>query len=340
MAVVAGYDVGGAHLKVARVEDGCVTAVRQLSCPLWQGLDRLDAALAEADPVIAGASSHAVTMTGELCELFPSRAAGVATLSQHLAGKLAGKLGSTARFYMGLKGFGDAAAAAAHPDATGSANFLATAQVIARSRPHVLLIDMGSTTTDIIACDRPQGLSDAERLQTGELVYTGFTRTAVPSITTRGVLAGQWQGLARDTFATMADVRRVLDELPDGADLHETADRRGKSVAESLTRLGRGFGRDAEMRHLAEWKVAAAHIRDEQLRSIYDGAVQVLSRPGLDVSGGVVAAGIGAPVAHVVARRLGLTAIDFGSQIGAPEALRLDATRYAPAVAVALLASG
>jgi probable H4MPT-linked C1 transfer pathway protein len=271
-------------------------------------------------------------MTGELCELFPTRAAGVASLSQ----RLASRLGST-RFFMGLKGFGDAAAAAANPDATGSATFLATAQAVARAKPHTLLIDMGSTTTDIIACDRPQGLTDAERLQTGELVYTGFTRTGVPSITTRGVLAGQWQGLARDAFATMADVRRVLDELPDGVDLHDTADGRGKSLAESLTRLGRGFGRDAEIRHLAEWRTAAAHIRDEQLRSIYDGAVQVLSRPGLDVSAGVIAAGIGAPVAHVIARRLGLPSLSFGDLIGAPDELRLDATHCAPAVAVALL---
>ena len=112
-----------------------------------------------------------------------------------------------------------------------------------------MLIDMGSTTTDIIPCDRPQGLSDAERLQTGELVYTGFTRTPVPGITTRAPLAGQWQGLARDTFASMADVRRVLGELPDDVHQHYTTYGRGKSVTESLMRLARGFGRDGDERH-------------------------------------------------------------------------------------------
>ena len=334
MTIVAGYDAGGAHLKVARVEDGRVAAVAQIACPLWQGLDRLDAALSEAAPLTHGADRHAVTMTAELCELFATRREGVIALSQHLAARL----GSETRFFLGLQNFGDAAAAASQTENVASANFLAAAKVIAAQRPKALLIDMGSTTTDIIACDRPQGMSDAERLQTGELVYTGFTRTPVPSITTRGVLAGQWQGLARDTFATMADVRRVLGELPDDVDLHDTADGRGKSIEESLARMARGFGRDGEMRHLATWQVAALHICDEQLHSIFDGAIQVLSRPGLEIDI-VVAAGIGAPVAHAIANRLGLGCIDFGEFIGADADVSLAATRCAPAVAVALLSS-
>ena len=338
MTVTAGYDVGGAHLKVARIEDGRVAAVRQIACPLWQGLDRLDTALDQARNVTRDASHHAVTMTGELCELFPTRREGVLMLSRHITQRL----GPATRFYMGLKymglkGFGDAATVAADPDAVASANFLATAQAVARLKPHALLIDMGSTTTDIIACDRPQGLTDAERMQTGELVYTGFTRTPVSAVTTRAILTGQWQSLARDAFATMADVRRVLDELPDEVDLHATADGRGKTLAESLARLARGFGRDGEMRHLESWRIAAAYIREQQLRSVHDGALQIVSRPGLDVSGGVVAAGIGAPVAHAIARRLALPSNPFGELIGATGETALWATRCAPAVAVAML---
>jgi uncharacterized hydantoinase/oxoprolinase family protein len=45
-AAWTGLDVGGAHLKVAQVgRDGRVTAALQVPCALWQGLDRLDAAL-------------------------------------------------------------------------------------------------------------------------------------------------------------------------------------------------------------------------------------------------------------------------------------------------------
>ncbi len=69
MAITAGYDVGGAHLKVALAENGRAIAAAQFACPLWQGLDRLDAAFAQAAVLTERADRHAATMTGELCEL-------------------------------------------------------------------------------------------------------------------------------------------------------------------------------------------------------------------------------------------------------------------------------
>lgn len=336
MKTTVGLDVGGAHLKVARLEGTHVAGVRQIPCPLWQGLDKLDAALDEARDMIANADVSAITMTGELTEIFPSREEG--TLS--LITVLSSRLGAASRFYMGLKGFGDKDQAAREPALVASANFLATARAVAALRTNTLLIDMGSTTTDIVPCDRPQGLTDAERLQTGELVYTGFTRTPVACVTTRAPLLGSWQTLARDTFASMADVRRILGELPDGVDGHATADGRGKSVRESLIRFARGFGRDGEERHLSGWQASAAYVREVQMRSVYDGAIQILSRPGLDMRGGVVAAGIGSSVAEAVARRIGLPCATFGGLIGAPVEHRLWVTRCAPAVAVALLHAG
>ncbi len=333
MPVTAGYDVGGAHLKVARIEDGRVVAVRVIAMPLWRGLQALDAALADARALTSDARLHAATMTAELTEIFDSRAAGVTEVSSALERTHDSGL----RIFMGLKGFGTAAQARENHVSVGSANFLATAQLIAQKQPRSLLIDMGSTTTDVVACDRPQGLSDAERLQTGELVYTGFTRTPVPSVTTRAALAGQWQTLARDAFATMADVRRVIGELPDHIDLHDTADGRGKSVAESLVRLSRGFGRDGEMRHLDVWRSAAACIREAQLRSVHDGALQVLSRPGPSIAC-VVVAGIGAVAGEDVARRLELPCRRFGDIVEANDSCRDDATAHAAAVAVGLLA--
>jgi hypothetical protein len=65
--------------------------------------------------------------------------------------------------------------------------------------------------------------------------------------------------------------------------------------------------------------------------------LQILSRPGLEITS-VVAAGIGAAHAESIAHRLDLPAIDFATLIGTPAEYRLAATRYAPAVAVALLA--
>lgn len=330
--VTIGLDVGGAHLKVARVEGSRLVAVRQIACPLWQGLDQLDVAIQSAAPLLADADAFSITMTGELTEIFESREAGVLAILGRLRDRLSGEI----RIYMGLKGLAPPNSAASDPLPVASANFLATAALVARLRPRSLLIDMGSTTTDIVACDRPVGLTDAERMQTGELVYTGFTRTAVPSVATRAPLAGQWQGLARDAFASMADVRRILGTLPDDVDQHATADGRGKTQKESLERFARGFGRDADPRHLSTWQVSAAYIEEQQLRSIHDGVLQVLSRPGCTVEN-IVAAGIGASAVTQIATRLAVPCVNFGELIAANDDQKLWATRCAPAVAVALL---
>ncbi|RUY76353.1 hypothetical protein EN969_33980, partial [Mesorhizobium sp. M7A.F.Ca.CA.003.01.2.1] len=78
--IIAGFDIGGAHLKVTRAQDGRIVEAVTIATPLWQGLDKLASALDETAPIYAGADLNAFTMTGELSDIFPSRDAGVAAL--------------------------------------------------------------------------------------------------------------------------------------------------------------------------------------------------------------------------------------------------------------------
>ncbi len=338
MAISAGYDVGGAHLKVALAEHGRTVAVRQIPCPLWLGLGHLDAALAEAAGLIARADTHAVTMTGELCELFPDRQTGVRQILAHLSTELDFDL----RVYMGRRGFADTATAMLDPGSVGSMNFLASADLVARRLPDGLLVDMGSTTTDIIpivaGTAAPRGLSDGERLRTGELVYTGLTRTDVSIVAQRGTLAGRVQRLAAGGFANMADVRRVLGMLPGDVDQHATLDGRGKSAEESMARLARCFGRDATNATIDAWQAAARDIAAQQGREIRSAMEEALAAVPLPASAPIVAAGIGAEVIADLARDMGRTCLHFGTLADANDDCREWATRCAPAVAVALLA--
>lgn len=337
LTITAGLDVGGAHLKVALVEDGLTLAVEQFLCPLWQGLDKLDAALAAAKPLTSRAKRHAVTMTGELSDLFPDRKSGVEALVQ----RIAKEFGPKTRFWMGARGFGAKTDALKAAGDVGSTNFLASAAFVARQEPDALLIDFGSTTVDIIPIvggkPVPRGLTDAERQTTGELVYTGLTRTAVMGVASQAPFKGRWVGLAREYLANMADVRRILGELPENVDLHATADGKGKSRAESVTRFARMLGCDAAAGTLADWAVAAAYVREQQMRSIHDGALQVLSASALKPGAPVVTAGIGADAAAVIALRLARGSIAFGTLAKAEPAAETGATHAAPAVAVAML---
>lgn len=338
MTITAGLDVGGAHLKVALVENGVPVNVEQYLCPLWQGLDKLDAALAAAEPLTSRAGRFAVTMTGELSDLFTSRAEGVAIL----ADRITRTFGRDVDFWLGRRGLGGAAAAIAHHADAGSTNFLATAAVVARHYVSGLLLDFGSTTADIIPINAggpvPRGLTDADRQRTGELVYTGLTRTAVMAVTGTVPFKGEWTTLAREYLATMADVRRILGELDDALDLHATADGRGKSSEESVARLARMLGREAGDGDITDWRATARFIAEQQVRSIHDGVLQVVSAVPAVVEGPLVTAGIGSEVAHAIALRSGLEPVSFGKLIGATRSSERAATHSAPAVAVALLA--
>jgi probable H4MPT-linked C1 transfer pathway protein len=335
---VIGWDVGGAHLKAARVEAGRAVAALQLPCPLWLGLDRLPAAIAEALDRLGPAPRHAATMTGELADVFPDRAAGVAHLAATLATALAP---SNLLIWAGRAGFIPAEVATAQAADVASANWLATATLAARDVPAGLLTDMGSTTTDlvpIIGGPRPAGYSDAERLACGELVYTGLVRSFVFALADRVPFAGTWTTLACEYFATSADVYRLLGDLPEGADQMATADGREKTQDASRARLARMVGRDAAEATPQAWRDLAAFLAEAQLRRIADAAMLVLSRVALPADAPVIGTGCGRHVTRRLAERLGRPWRDFAT-LPALAGLSDDvADQCAPAAAVALLA--
>jgi (4-(4-[2-(gamma-L-glutamylamino)ethyl]phenoxymethyl)furan-2-yl)methanamine synthase len=336
--VTAGYDLGGAHLKVALAEGGIITAVGQIACPLWEGVERLDEALRAARPLIERAQHHAVTMTGEMCELFPDRKTGVLALID----RLEVLLGDDLRVYMGPRGFGSVPEARVDPAAVASMNFLATTECAAHHIHDALVVDMGSTTTDVIAVVGgravPHGLTDGSRLATGELIYSGLTRTDVSVVTGDARLQNRTQRLAAGNFANMADVRRILGVLPDEVDQHRTADGRGTTLEESLARFARCFGRDRADATFEEWREAAGEIADRQMHEILVAIGEVVAATPLPDDAPIIAAGIGAEAIAELASELNRTCRTFGDLIGAAEDCRDWATRCAPAASVALLA--
>jgi uncharacterized hydantoinase/oxoprolinase family protein len=225
MTGVAGWDIGGAHLKLARVEGETVVSATHLPCALWRGLDELRHALATALASTEPVERHAVTMTGELADVFPDRAAGVAAILDVLAEFLPL---STVAAYTTKGAFLPAERAKSDPDLVASANWHATSHYLAPRLHDGILVDIGSTTTDIVPFTGgrvgARGATDVERLA------TGGAASETP-----------WRGLAeafvrRQTATIELAIDRVLSgsELP--ADAPVVGAGIGRFLAEELAR--------------------------------------------------------------------------------------------------------
>ncbi|HXG44196.1 MAG TPA: hydantoinase/oxoprolinase family protein [Gemmatimonadales bacterium] len=337
---VVGWDVGGAHLKAARLgETGAIERVIQLPCPLWQGMERLEAALAEALAALGPAGLHAVTMTGEMVDLFAGRNEGVAAILGAMRKALAG---ATLRVWAGRAGLVSAEEAHRLTAQVASANWLASATLVAQRLDAAILVDIGSTTTDLVpvagGAVLARSATDAERLAAGELVYTGVVRTPVMALADRVPFAGDWVPLMAEFFATAADVYRLTGRLPEGVDLHPAADGGPKTVPASARRLARMIGRDVESAPEAAWERLARWLAERQLRRIQDACDRILSREDLPAGAPLVGAGVGRFLAAELAERLRRSYLDFGRLLGGPEAERARGADCAPAVAVAWLA--
>ena len=343
--ITIGWDVGGAHLKAARIEaDGRVAMVWQESCPLWRGPEHLHTAL---DRILAGNAVwpgspryHAVTMSGEMTDLFATRKDGVHALVELLCRRLGS---GGVRFYAGAEGWLDGASARLHPYQVASANWRATADLVAAQLGEALLVDIGSTTTDIVPLRghavATASAGDSDRLAAGELVYTGIARTPVMAMSAEAPVAGRWVPLMAEHFATSADVHRVLGWLPDGADLHDSADGGPKTVEASRVRLARMVGRDAGDLSDAAWAELAAWFADTQLERIGRAIRQVLSRVPINPHAPLVMAGSGAFLGQRLAARSGRPVLNF-SQLPIAGSLVEHIDWCAPAVAAGLLLAG
>jgi probable H4MPT-linked C1 transfer pathway protein len=340
MSIVIGWDIGGVHLKAARAEAGRIVKAVQIAAPLRSGVEHLAAAFNRAQAELGAAGHHVVTMTGELADIFPSRPEGVACLAMLAARKLNG---APVSIYAGPAGYVAPEEAREHANLVASANWHACASFIAGRRRNALLIDMGSTTTDLVPIAGGQvaarGYTDAQRLAAGELVYTGLVRSFIMACADRAPFKGAWTPLINENFANMADIYRILGRLPEEADMMATADGREKTREGSRARLARMVGADGADADDRAWTALAQWFAEMQMRRIIDAVMLVDSQHLLPADAPVVGAGVGAHVVKEIAQRVGRSCVAFDALLdGVPHA-RAAALHCAPAAALAVMNS-
>lgn len=275
-----GLDIGGANLKFS---DGQKSI--SFPFPLWERSAELSGALHNILAAFPSDCALAVTMTGELADCYATRREGVSSIlhTVHaIAGSRSVGVWSTTGEFLTIS------EALEFPVLVAAANWHALATWAGRLQPqgNLLLIDMGSTTTDIIPIENglpmPQGRTDLERLASGELLYMGLRRTPVCTIVDSIEMPTDGSettniSLAREFFATVGDAKLVLNRVqPDPSD-NSTANGQPFTLEHAHRRLSRMVCSDTD--DLSESQIHAmaqciANAMQQHLLDAFNKATQ------------------------------------------------------------------
>ncbi len=267
--------MGGANLKV--VDD---TRSTIHYCPLWTGAPIADLLRPYA------AEEAAIVMSGELADCFASKHEGIRFIVDQVRSVFpaARFFGTDGQFHTGPT------------PALAAANWLASATWLRRAYSDAVLLDIGSTTADIVPLEDLEGLlglTDLARLQRGYLLYTGMLRTTVPAIVRTVDIDGWPTPVASEHFAQSGDVHLLLGHIRAGDYTSEPPDRGPATYEGALRRLARIVCADLE--ELGEKTVLsiARQVWTVQCDEVVDAVGAAVRRSGCQR---VVVAGIGAPI--------------------------------------------
>jgi len=288
-----GIDVGGANLKIVDEE-----GVHIHYCPLWEGspvtriLDRY---------VPSPEEPAAVVMSGELADCFENKMEGISCIVNAVR-----KAFPSARFYGTDGKFHDRAV-----PQLAAANWLASSDYLRKEYPDAVLLDIGSTTADIIplsSFESLKGLTDLRRLQRGYLLYTGMLRGNIAVLVRSVMLDSVDTPVSSEYFAASADAHLVLGHITSEDYSTDTPDTKEKNRISALRRLARVVCADLdEIGENGAYQIAV-QFWDAQRNLIRDKVSNVMEA---SCSTSLLTAGTGA---SLFARELGGT--DLSSRMG------------------------
>lgn len=219
-------------------------------------------------------------------------------------------------------------------ESIASANWIASGLCVSKRNESVIFVDMGSTTTDILCINKGElqliGMTDFERLRSGELVYTGVVRSCVNTLCQVIPYKSDYIPLMAEYFAMSADVYRILGWLPEHADYGDTMDGQPKDQVSSMRRLARMIGQDYRDQDYQEWISVAEYIAAQQMEMIEANLLKQCAEIEC-----IVGAGVGRFLIEKIAEKLSIRYQDF-AQYSVPADIRYqnNTSDCAPAVAL------
>jgi (4-(4-[2-(gamma-L-glutamylamino)ethyl]phenoxymethyl)furan-2-yl)methanamine synthase len=331
---IAGFDIGGANTDLAVVDFDKDGEIREIITdfeylPMWQEKEQLSSTLIR----LLGNQENeiqavGVCMTAELVDAYWTKKEGVLDI----AGKVKDSFQLPVGF-IGYQGVVDYNRLVEDPVQVAAANWIATSRLAGYISSECIMMDTGSTTTDIIPVkdgnECAKGKSDLQRLGTGELVYSGALRTNLAALVDKVPLDGSWIRVASELFAISADVHLVLGNISTEDYSCSTPDGAGKTVEDCMRRISRVVCGDLDVLTPQDIRKMADYIYQQQVLKISQALQEVSKRN---------------KISKVVTTGLGLDFIDGKASaladipsVGMDQLLSKDECVVAPAVGTAIL---
>ena len=307
---VVGIDIGGANLKAADLQGRSIA----FPFPLWKSPQELASVLQnQISPLVNSNTRFAITMTGELCDCFASKAEGVRSILRAVVVAFPEHVSWTydveGRFEdcrKTLEGDDELLTRFAASNWHASASFCVRQMDFesnASDTVYQLFVDCGSTSTDIIPIQRKKvtalGTTDPTRIANHELVYTGVKRSPACAVCPFVTFRENRVPLAAELFADMGDVYLLLGKATcEGKEVeassvdNDTADGRPVTVAAARHRLARMLCADENELLPGELESIATQIANAQKRMIQSAIEAQVERFG-DLPSHFIVAGSG-----------------------------------------------
>jgi len=340
---ILGLDIGGANTKAVFVKTQNATMQELRTAieyfPIWKsGKDQLPKILEKLKKGVVDSTELdgvGVTMTAELSDAYMTKKEGI----DHVLDCVTEAFGDVPAFVLDVEAnMLPIKDARKRPLEVASANWAATGWMISQLINNCVVVDVGSTTTSIIPVINgkiaAEGRTDLEKLQNGELVYSGSLRTNVAAIVNGIPLRGRVARVSSELFAQSGDVHLILGNIGEEKYTAETCDGRGKTMMEAMARLARVVCADIDMLTEQEIVGMAKFVYDRQVEQISEGLEQVYERvkPSLQEKR-VAVTGLGR---NFLARKAAEN-VGFKEIIDMKEYLGAEASVVSPSVGVALM---
>ena len=304
-----GWDIGGAHTKISIIDSKKVKT-RVFNIELWrnEGLITLEKIINNRD-IIPTNTSHCITLSAEMCDIFSYRTKGINILLS-LFKKNA--LNTYVYTNNGIKKM----SRLRNVKSAASMNWLATAEFVSKFVDDIIIIDIGSTTTDFIVIKNKiiinKRVDDFTGMKNNELLYLGCLRTPIYAVTEEIKDLKNIYKIIPENFSSLADIYQILNIVDIKNDYSRRLDGRSKTLLNSYKRISRSFGFDYTKNHKNLVDKLCKKIMRIHVDKLYASLEKIIKKNSFKNNNVKIASiGIGSQITKNMINRYNLKNIDM-----------------------------